>query len=121
MVSRKVELSEETRKKLDSLYLDIGNSAAFGGILSLKRAVNKNKWKISHNQILAYLRSHPTYSIYQIRKKRFKRAPVVSWGIDYLWSIDLADFQSLSKWNAGIHFILVLYFSDLYNSMFFIF
>lgn len=81
MVSHKVELSDETRKKLDSLYLDVANPAAFGGIGGLQKAVRKNKWKISRDQIVTYLRSHPTYTIYKIRRKRFRRAPVVSWGI----------------------------------------
>ena len=77
-------LSEENVKKLDSLYLDVSNPCAFGGIRALQDAVKIKKWKISRKLIVKYLQSKPVYSIYQIRRKRFKRAPVVSWGIGNL-------------------------------------
>ena len=74
-------LSSDVVDQLDSIYLDVSNAAAFGGIRALEDEVKSRKWKISKKQIRKYLTSKPVYSIFQIRRKRFKRAPVVAWGI----------------------------------------
>lgn len=100
-------LTTEIVKKLDNLYLDVSKPGAFGGIRALHDEVKKKKWKISRKTVVQYLNSKPVYSIYQIRRKRFKRAPVVSYGLNHLWSVDLADFQSLKKSNYGIRYVLV--------------
>ena len=38
--------------------------------------------------------------------KKFKRRNVYSSYRDYIWSVDLADMQSLSKYNKGIKYLL---------------
>lgn len=100
-------LTSEIAEKLNSVYLDVSNPGAFGGIRALHDEVKKRKWKISQKTIIEYLNSKPVYSIYQIRRKKFPRAPVVAWGIDYVWSVDLAEFQKLKTTNYGIRYVLV--------------
>ena len=79
-----MSLSSDIVNKLDSIYLDVSNAAAFGGVRAIKDVIKERKWKISNKQLLAYLRSKPVNSIFQIRRKKFKRAPVVAWGIGIL-------------------------------------
>lgn len=48
------------------------------------------------------------YSLQKPTRHPYKRARVVVSGIDNQWDADLADMSSLSKYNKGIKFLLVV-------------
>ena len=66
----------------------------------MRAAVGKNP--------LNFLRGEPTYSLYKPVRRRFRRRRYVVKGIDALWQGDLADFRSLSQWNEGYSYVLVV-------------
>ena len=38
--------------------------------------------------------------------KKFKKRKVYSWFRDHIWGVDLADMQSLNKYNKGMKYLL---------------
>ena len=115
-------LDQDIVNKLDSLYLDISKPAAFLGKNKLYTECKKRGWYITLAQISKYLRSKRVYTVYKLRRKRWKRQPIIVWGLsknsfrkqnsiarslDWLWSADLADMQSLKNSNKGVSFLLV--------------
>jgi hypothetical protein len=54
------------------------------------------------------LNNQDDYSLQKPARRPVKRARVVVSGIDNQWDADLADMSSLSKFNRGIKFLLVL-------------
>ena len=48
-----------------------------------------------------------TYTLYKPIQRNFKRNRVIVGGIDQLWQMDLADVQSMQKFNKGYKYLLV--------------
>ena len=40
--------------------------------------------------------------------KHFRKRKVIANGIDEIWAVDLVDMQSLSKFNKGIKYLLMV-------------
>lgn len=45
-----------------------------------------------------------SYTLHKPRRRRFPTLPTVVFGMNEHWQIDLADLQSLAKWNKGYTF-----------------
>ena len=48
-----------------------------------------------------------TYTLHKPIRRRFKRNRVMVGGIDQQWQMDLADMQSMQKFNDGYRYLLV--------------
>ena len=48
-----------------------------------------------------------TYTLHKPIRRNFKRNRVIVGGIDQQWQMDLADMQSMQKFNDGYHYLLV--------------
>ena len=93
---------------LTSVYYDPKRPGSFGGAESLYRDVKEEgKLKISRKQISDWLASQDTYTLHKPARRNFKRNRVIVGGIDEEWQLDLADTQSLKRYNDGYRYLLV--------------
>ncbi len=93
---------------LSSIYYDPKRSGGFGGVDRLYKDVKKDgKFKISRTDIKNWLMKEDTYTLHKPIQRNFKRNHVIVGGIDQPWQIDLADMQSLQKFNDGYRYLLV--------------
>lgn len=69
----------------------------------------KNKGiSLSRNDVAAWLRSQPTYTLHKNRRIKFKRNHYNITNIDDLWEMDLIDMQKYSRTNKGHKYILAV-------------
>ena len=93
---------------LASVYYDPKRTGGFGGVDRLYKDVNKEgKFNISFTQIKQWLMKQDAYTLHKPIRRRFKRNRVIVGGIDQQWQMDLADLQSMQKFNDGYCYLLV--------------
>lgn len=83
---------------MERVYYDPSKSGSFGGVRPLTRhsSGDAKKW----------LTSQDAYTLHKPVRRKFPRRKTFSKGIDDLYQADLADMQSLSRYNDGYRFIL---------------
>ncbi len=92
---------------LKSIYYDPSHPAGFANINSLLRAAKQDgRTDINLTTVKQWLQSQDTYTLHRQAPKRFKRNRVYVRNIDELWQLDLADMQSLSRYNKGFKYLL---------------
>ena len=67
----------------------------------------KGKFNISRSKIKEWLMMQDTYTLHKPIRRNFKRNRVIVGGIDQQWQMDLADMQSMQKFNDGYRYLLV--------------
>ena len=93
---------------LSSVYYDPKPSGGLGGVDRLYDDVKKEgKFDITWNQIKEWLMKQDTYTLHKPIHRRFKRNRVMVGGLDQQWQMDLADMQSIQKFNDGYRYLLV--------------
>ena len=93
-------------KYLKTVYYDPHHPAAFGGVDAVYRAARREGVHLTKNQVKAWLRRQPTYTLHKPSRKHFKRNRVEVHGIDHQWQADLVDLSSLSQYNGGYRYLL---------------
>ena len=86
---------------LASVYYDPKRSGGFGGVDRLYKDVKKGKLNISRTKIKEWLMKQDAYTLRKPIRRRFKRNRVIVGGIDQQGEMDLADMQSMQKFNDG--------------------
>ena len=89
--------------KIHNAYTNPDNSTAFGSREKLFRGT-----KCSSKHVDRYLNSIETYTKFKLTRKRFPRPKVVSYRLNEVWSIDLADMQQLATQNSGVRYLFVV-------------
>ena len=93
---------------LASVYYDAKQSGGFGGVDRLYKDVKKEgKFDISRKKIKEWLMKQDTYTLHKPIRHHFRRNRVIVGGIDHQWQMDLADMQSMQKFNDGYRYLLV--------------
>ena len=93
---------------LSSVYYNTKRSGGYGGVNRLYDDVKKEgKFKISRKQIKEWLMKQDTYTLHKPVRRNFKRNRVIVGGIDQQWQMDLANMQSMQKFNDGYRYLLV--------------
>ena len=93
---------------LSSVYYDPKRSGGFGGVNRLYDDVKKEgKFNVSGKQIKEWLMEQDAYTLHKPIQRHFRRNRVFVGGIDELWQMDLADMQSMQKFNDGYRYLLV--------------
>lgn len=90
---------------LESVYYDTANPAGFSSVDKLKNVVSG---KHSHNEVIQWLQAQEAYTLHKSVRKHFKRKKYIVSNIDDLWQADLNDMRSLSKYNDGINYLLIV-------------
>ena len=86
---------------LGKVYYDPKHAAGFGSVEKLVKA-SKHK----ERDVEEWLASQNTYTLHKPVRKRFPRDPYTVTNIDDVWEMDLADLNSLSKYNDKYKYIL---------------
>ena len=76
--------------------------AAFGSISRLQKQSGISKAKVEE-----FLQNVNAHTKYKPVRRKFPRLKTIVYRINEIWSIDLADVSKLSKYNAGVRFLLV--------------
>ena len=105
----RILLSDETDRdyatsftKIHESYTNPRSKAAFG---SRRNLVTTSQ--CSSKNVDRYLNSSETYTKFKLTRKRFLRLKVVSYRLNEIWSVDLADMQKLAANNSGIRYLFV--------------
>ena len=67
----------------------------------------EGKLKISREKVKKWLMEQDAYTLHKPARRHFKRNRVIVGGIDQQWQMDLADMQSMQKFNDGYRYFLV--------------
>lgn len=95
-------------ERLRSVYEDPAHPAGLGSAAKLYAAARKRGWKdISKNDVMSFLLRNRSYTIHADARHRFRRNKIISYGINYLAQCDLAQMDTLARWNDGVRFLLV--------------
>jgi hypothetical protein len=93
---------------LSSVYYDPKRPGGFGGVDRLYDDVKKEgKFAISRKKLKEWLMKQDAYTLHKPMRRHFKRNRVIVGGIDQQWQMDLADMQSMQKFNDGYRYLLV--------------
>jgi Integrase core domain len=91
---------------LDRIYNDPGSAGSFGGVEGLYQAVRPKLLGITRQQVRQFLDSTPEYGKHRMQRHHFPQRKIISYGLDWLWEIDLADLSSMARQNDNHHFLL---------------
>lgn len=98
----------EIDKILKNQYYDLKSSGSYLGPVKLYQSLKMRGINISLYQTQKWLKNQDDYSLQRPSRHPRKRARVVVSGIDNQWDADLADMSSLSRFNGGIKYLLVV-------------
>lgn len=98
--------NSKQQKLLEDLYYNPSSEAAFSGVLSLQRAAQSKGEKITRKDIKRWLSFQKTYGLHFPARRRFPRGQILSFGVFYMWQIDLAVVSDLAKSNSNQNYIL---------------
>ena len=88
--------------KVYDAYTNAEKTTAFGNQIKLARATN-----CLFKHVNRYLKSSETYTNFKLTRKRFPRLKVISYRLNEVWSIDLADMQQISREKLGVWYLFV--------------
>jgi Integrase core domain len=86
-------------------YLNQRFSGAFSGLSGFLK--NRKKWT-DRNAVAQELRKLDAYSLHRDVRRKFKRRRIFVQFINEIWAADLKDISTISKWNNGANFVLVV-------------
>ena len=96
------------RQILSQLYTTPCEPNSFGGVESLYRHAKATDKTITREIVKEFLAGETAYTLHKNTFKRFPRRRVISPRPKFMASCDLADMRSLSTYNNGISYILVV-------------
>ena len=97
----------EVHKRLGKIYNDPANVGSFGSIDRLYKAARAANLTVTRKQVKAYLATVPQYGQHRMQRTNFSRRKILSYGINWLWQLDLAEMRSYSRANNGYALLLV--------------
>ena len=95
-------LTESEYRKLHGLYTSLNHPSAVGSISNLRKASG-----LPRKKVLAYLETSKTYTKFKPAQRKFPRLPVISLGINHIWSLDVAYMEKIAKFNDGVKYLLL--------------
>lgn len=96
------------KKVLHELYYNLKHPSSFSSPYVLYKAAKNLIPGITLKQVKDYLSSQKTYVVHKQSRHRFPRRKVITSGIDYQWESDLAVLDSLSRYNKGYKYLLMI-------------
>ena len=86
-----------------SVYEEPSVPGALGGVQPFAKSVGVSKPKAEK-----LLQQKLSYTLHKPRRRRFPTLPTLVFAMDEQWQMDLADMQTLAKYNKGNKFILTV-------------
>ena len=78
-----------------------------GRKLQRRTLKKEGRFALSRKEIREWLMRQDAYTLHKPMRRHFKRNRVIVGGIDQQWQMDLADMQSMQKFNDGYRYLLV--------------
>ena len=99
----------DVKDYLQKLYYDPTEPTSFTGLDKLWRKIKvQPRFKnVKKRDVKEWLQQQDTYTLHKPIKRKFKRNKVIVPHIDYMWDLDLADVQNLTRYNKGSKFLLI--------------
>ena len=91
---------------LNDIYKDIRNPLSFSSVQGLYQAAKKKRRTITLDDVKKFLSKQDVYTYHRPIRTKFPTRKTLAKGVDYLHQADLADFQSLSRYNNGYRYLL---------------
>lgn len=102
-------MSEGIKKTVLDVYYGLSKAGSFAGPAKVYRTLQQKGIKgIGLYKIRKIIQNEDNYSLQKPIRRDFKRLQVRLTEIDQQFAADLADFSSLSKYNAGRKYVLVV-------------
>lgn len=112
MVKNKKNIKKITNNKfnIDFLqeYTNWKKNGAFSGSKSFYKALKQKHKNLKYVDVMEWLRSQDTYTLYKNVKKKFKRGKIIVPGPMHTFQLDLCDMRSLSSDNNNYAYILTV-------------
>ena len=89
-------------RKIQKRYTDPTYASAFGSAANLASSTG-----LPIKTVQDYLQTNSTYTKFKMARNKFPRLRVQSYRLNEIWSMDLADMQSLASANYGVRYLLV--------------
>ena len=99
-------LTESEYRKLHGLYTSLNHPSALGSISHLRKASG-----LIRKKVLAFLETSKTYTKFKPAQRKIPRLPVISLGINHIWSLDVAYMESIAKFNDGVKYLFFAVYS----------
>lgn len=97
------------KKVFKKIYFDLSSPGGFSGVRQMYLEAKKHlNCKITQPMVENWLQSVPAYTLHKPIRKKFPRLPVIVAGPQQQMQADLIDFQSLSRFNDGYRYLLVV-------------
>ena len=94
---------------LQSIYYDPKHPGSYAGAVKLYQAVKSDgKYNVTLRHIKTWLKSQENYTMTRQVRRKFPRKQYVVEGLDSHWQSDLMDMISLSSYNDGVRYVLVI-------------
>ena len=96
--------------KLLTSYHDPHQPGSLGGVARVAQTLKLPTQKVwqGWRKDLGYIHNKP-------RRKCFPTLPVFEFNIDQQWVVDLMELQNISKYNKGMHYLLMRFLSTHWN------
>ena len=88
--------------KFHDAYTNPEKTTSFGSPINLARPTD-----CTLKHVNRYLNSSEAYTKFKLTRKRFPRIKVISFRLNEVWSIDLADMQKLPEKNLAVRYLFV--------------
>ena len=89
-------------QKVHKFFTEINHPSAYGSINRLIKETGLKRQTVEN-----YLTHNSTYTKFKQTRHRFPRLKVQSYRLNEIWSLDLADMQSLANDNRNTRYLLV--------------
>lgn len=88
-------------------YFTPSDKGALGGVERFRKSeAEKEERPVKPEEAREWLRSQDAYSLHKPARRKFRRNPVLVYGIDDQWQADLVDMQKFAARNEGFRYIL---------------
>jgi len=95
-------------KVLGNIYYDLKHPYSYSSPQILYKAAKKHLPDLTLKEVKNWLAAQKAYVAHKQSRRRFPRRKVITSGIDYQWEADLAVLDSISRYNRGYKYLLVL-------------
>ena len=99
-------LSDDVLRQLRELYETPGSKSFFSAPYPLYKEAKKRNLAVTYSQVVKFLQMNQTYTTHRPQRRRFLRASLIAYGLDYSWSADTCYMTKFSRQNGGIWFLL---------------
>ena len=100
--------SAEKNKVLKNIYYNISSPGSLSGWKKLRDEVEKSVKNVTKDEIMNFLLSQPTYSIFKKRVQKYPVRKVLRKSPFETITADLMDMQALSAYNSNLKWICVV-------------